>query len=404
MAEQTTTGGKKNAPERLKKPEEMNAEERAKYDAMSPAQRGVYDARLAAQAATDMLAEAKRLEDEARTQARRQRALDAGEKKLVAAVRSGEINLADEANGVNTLRSKIKSLVVTSTGAIAYDVAPPTTVREDLKVTDAEAEAMIPRIQEAAKKAATTSSTPRQTSMPAPSYTLSHSLSSLTREQLLPPTDGGRPDGALAALIQTYGHIMPFTVLPADASGKYPIFDGKRRYHLLKEGESIPAIIISGFPDEGTAELAEIAVNRARSLNVLRAGEIVTRTRTRGKDDAYIRKVTGMRTGEVEKYASASALPPVIVQGIKDGRITSNTALLITKQPQHIKDALAVDFTKRRAEETEKAPARLTEADVEAARSTQSAAAVNRDGAQLSAFTNAVTTEDATGGGGTENP
>lgn len=395
MTETTTTTTKK-APEVLTDPATMQGEALAKFNAMTPSQQTIYRARYAAQAATEALAKAKKDEEDARTNAKRTRYLEAGEKKLAQALRLGEIAEAD-------LPAKIATLAITGTGAVAFDVQAPATVREELKVTPEESAPMIARIKEAAKKAAPAGTSTAKT-VPAPSFTLGYELRGLKKADFLPPNDGGRPDATLTALILRYGQVLPFTVLPATAEGKYPIFDGKRRFHLLKEDETVAAVILSGFPDEGTQEAVELAVNRARSLNVLRAGQIITAARAAKKSDTQIRVETGLKTGEVEKYASALSLPPAILQGIKDGRITANTALSITKQPAHIQERLAADFADRRGKETESAPARITEADVDALRTAQSEAAIKRDGAALSELTQGVTQEDATGGGTPVNP
>jgi hypothetical protein len=379
--------------ERLKKPEDMTPEEKAKYDALAPAQKTIHNARVAAQEAQDALTAANKAEEDARTQARRDRTITAAEKKLASALRSGEIK--DE-NG--QLEAAIKSIAITGAGAVSYLVKPPTTVREELKPSDEEIKAIAERVREAAKRATPAASTSGgRKSIPAPTWKLGYELKGLTKAQMMPPTDGGQPDASLAALVHRYGFVLPFTVLPANEQGLHPIFDGRRRYHLLNDTETVAAVVLSGFPDEATQEGAEVAVNRARSLNVLRAGEIITRARTRGKSDTDIRADMGFKTGEVDKYAKALNLPAVIVQGIKDGRVTANTALLIGKQPAHIVEKLAADFTKRRAEETEKQPARISEADVEALRVAGSQEAIKRDASTLTALTGAVQPEDATG-------
>jgi hypothetical protein len=375
--------------ERLKKPEEMNTEEKAKYDALSPSQQTVYRARLAAQEATEALATAKKEEEDARTKARRDRTITAAEKKLASALRSGEIK-------EDALDAAIKSIAITGAGAVSFNVKPPTTVREELKPTDEETAAIRARVIEAAKRSAPASTGGTRT-IPAPTFKLGYELKGVTKANMIAPTDGARPDATLSALVHRFGQVLPFILLPANEAGLHPIFDGKRRYFLLKDDETVAAVVLSGFPDEYTTEAAEIATNRARSLNVFRAGEIITRARVRGKKDTEIRADMGFKTGEVDKYASAVSLPPVILEGIKAGRITANTALLIGKQKPHIIERLAAEFTERKGKETEKAPARITEADVEAMRTANSEAAVKRDAGQLSALTSGVTQADATG-------
>lgn len=389
----TTTA---TAPAKLKKPENMTPEEKLAFDKLSPSQQALHNARVAAQDATDALALAKKLEEDARATAKRTRYLEQGERKLSAALRNGEIK--DE-----ELEATIATLAVSGTGAVAFNIKPPATIREELKPTPEEIAALAPRIREAAKKAAPASSGGSSAAkIPAPTFKLGYELLGLKKAQLVAPTDGARPDATLSALVHRFGQVLPFIVLPANEAGLYPIFDGKRRYHLLGDDETVAAVILSGFPDEYTQEAAEMAVNRARSLNVFRAGEIITRSRARGKKDTELRADMGFKTGEVDKYASAVSLPPVILDGIRAGVITANTALAIGKQPKHIIERLAAEFTERKAKETATAPARITEADVEAVRTANSQAAVKRDAEQLSALTNGVTQEDATGAAGGE--
>jgi hypothetical protein len=388
------------AKERLKKPvlkseaepDGMSPEELKAYEAKSESAKAVYLAQLGAQTAQDALEKAKADELKARDTAKRSRAIEAGVKRIVSAVRGGEEKLEN-------VLALLANLAQTSTGATVFKTDGLTEGFTSLNVTAGEAAALYPRIEEESKKAAPSGggggTSPAR--IPTPTYSLSHSLALVTKDQLEEPTDGGRPDATLAALFRIYPAISPLLLLPGTDGGRYRIFDGKRRYYLLDEKTSYPAVIVSGFPDEGTQEAAEIAVNRGRTLNVLRTGEVIARARTRGKSDADIRRLMGMKTAEPQKYASAATLPAPLAEALKSGRMTPTTALLLAKSSKSVVEAVTRSYEERKGKETADAPARVTEADVDEARQAGAKDAIERDTPTLTGLTGGVSGEDATG-------
>lgn len=388
------------AKERLKKPvlkseaepDGMSPEELKAFEAKGEAAKAVYRAQFAAQDAQDLLEKARANEIKAREDAKRSRAIEAGVKRIVSAVREGTQTLAD-------VPALLRNLAQTATGATVFKTEGLTEGFTSLKVTEDEVKALAPRIEEESKKAAPSGggggTSPAR--IPTPVYSLSHSLALVTKAQLEEPTDGARPDATLSTLFRIYPAISPLLLLPSTEGKGYRILDGKRRYYLLDDKTSYPAVIVSGFPDEGTAELAEIAVNRGRTLNVLRAGEVITRARTRGKSEADIRRLTGMKTAEPEKYASAASLPAPLADALKSGRMTPTTALLLAKSSKSVVEAVTRGYEERKGKETADAPARVTEADVDEARQAGAKDAIERDAPTLKGLTGGVTGEDATG-------
>lgn len=382
---------------RLKSLEEMNADEKAAFEKKGAGAQAEYMAKLMLQTAQDNLDKVRADAEAEATRKRKERELTAGVRKIVAAVRAKELVL-DEATPENdTVKTALQNIVITGTGAVAFNVKPPTEVRSKVELSTEELEAAYTQIKAEATKpeGAPKSSTPK---IVAPTFTLSHSFALLPREAFVQPTDGGRPDAAIIGAHNRYGHILPFIATPVEGEdGLYNLLKGRRRFFLLKEGEVVPTVIVQGFPDEYTQEAAEIAATRTDSLNVLRAAEVIERSRRRGKTDSNLRSDMGFKTGEVDKYAALLVLPQAIRDGIRDGRVAVNTALTLARQPKGIQDKLAADFADRRAKETPSNPARLTEADVDAARSSNSEAAVKRDTPLLNALTDTVKPEDVTG-------
>lgn len=353
------------AKTRLKKIEEMNAEERAAYEKKSEAAKATYAAQLQVQDAEDRVAEIKAAQARTKT-------LKAEEREITKAVRDKTLSLQDAETRIRAITG----------GSLQNKGIQATHFPAE------EATAMIERVRAAAEKGAKAPATPKAV---APTFALTHTLLNLTRAQLLAPTDGGRPDATLSSLVNQYGLVAPLLVTSDFTEPKgdaiYQILDGARRYHLIpdvKEGlplSTVPAVLVTGFPDALTVEAVGAALNRGRSLNILRLAETISRMRAAGKNDADIRRAIGLKTGEVEKYArTLSNVPEVIRAAIERGAVSQATVLEVAKLPRAVADRLAVDYAKKLSED---ADARLTEADVDEARQGATREVVARDAATL---------------------
>jgi hypothetical protein len=219
-----------------------------------------------------------------------------------------------------------------------------------------------------------------------PAFTLVHAFGMLSKAQVVPPTDGGKPEAAQVRAIKDFGVIMPFLVTQ-EADGRYSLMDS-RQYALIPDGQSVPAIVVSGFPSPEWVDAARAIVSSAKSANVLGLSEILGRLRQRGWDDKQVRTRLGLKAGEVEKYESISrGLPETLRAALGAGRLTPNVAMLIAKQSDAVKAALVEKFGEKTKAD---ANAKLTEADVEEARKARAADAVKRDQPQLAAALNST--------------
>lgn len=365
------------AKTRVKKLEEMTGDEKAAYLKKSEAAKAEYQAKLQLQDAQDRLEEVKAAQG-------RHKTLKAEEREITKAVKDGSL----------TIEAAEKRIRAITGGSLQAKGIQATDFPED------EATAMLERVK-AAQSKATASPAARASKVVAPTFTLTHTLLNVSKSQLLPPTDGGRPDATLSSLMAQYTMVNPLLVTTdfatAQGAGVYRLIDGSRRYHLLPEIEegkpvpTYPAVLVTGFPDELTLEAAAAAINRGRSLNVLKLADTITRMRAAGKNDADIRRAIGLKTGEVEKYANTlSNVPEVIRAAVTRGAVSPATLLEVGKLPRAVAERLAVDYAKKLSEDKE---ARLTEADVDTARQGATREVVARDASTLNAA--AATVPDA---------
>ena len=233
----------------------------------------------------------------------------------------------------------------------------------------------------------------RQTSsrlLPAkPAYELSHSLVMAKKADFIEPTDGGRPDSTLANNLRRKGFIMPLLVAvvypptdtPEVSQVKYKILDGKRRFWVMNDEDSYPAVIVTGFPEPSEQEQVEVIVNRVRNLNILSTAETLNDMRTRGVKDTEIRRDMGFKTGEIDKITSIVTLREEFQDALREGAITPNVAIQLAKLPKALRGELAKDYATRKKED---ANARISQANVDEMRQRRQADAVSRDNSALS--------------------
>lgn len=363
---ETETTKKKRTVIRLKAVSEMSAEELAAYNRKSELGKADYQARLRVQEAHDTLKATRETQG-------RERKLKTFERETVKAIREKKLTLEEAVTKVTgIMQGKLEGI-------------PVGTFKEE------EARAMAARIKAESEK--TTAPRAARASGPVvPAFKLTHGMLNITKRQLIPPTDGMRPDAALTTSLGIYGIVQPllvttdFTTPQGDAA--YYILSGKRRYALLpeaKEGEAaptFPVVLVTGFPDRGTMEEAALALDRVQSLNVMFAAQVIEGAKKRGRNDSDIRRVLGMKTGEVEKYTRLlTGIPEVIRQAFAEGRIAPATLLNVSKLSESAKDKIATAYQERLAANAE--TARISETDVDNAKSAASQAVINRDAAML---------------------
>jgi ParB-like chromosome segregation protein Spo0J len=269
--------------------------------------------------------------------------------------------------------------------------------------------------QEAAQNKKTTGGGAKKTATQkelVPRSGLTRSFADLHVSTIEPPNSGVRPSPELAASIRERGILEAIIVAPT-AGGLYRILNGERRYLVVSEvlaeiqrdgaekvdattevkAGQIPAQILTGVSGDEEAGLISAITDRMRSPNALRMSRVINEERQRGRDDSFLRRTIGLKTGEVDKFAALTAVPPVVAKALKDGLTTPATALLVGRQAAHIREAIAANYTIKLAGDKN---ARLTEADVEEARSAASKAAITRDQPQLNALTQSVPDAEAT--------
>lgn len=363
----TGTAAEKKEKPRYKTLEEMTPEEKEVFDKMPPARQEEYKGRLALQAAQDTINAAREKQAKEREEKKAAREKETAIKGLIKDVREGKLEATDEA-----LKPKFEAMT------------PPLPVEEY--------EATVKRIKEDSV------SKGKQASLPAkPAYTLTHTLLNIAKGAIIPPAVSASPDSTLSNSLRRYGMIMPLLVRAGAEAGKYVLMDGLRRYLSLPEDEPIPVVVVAGFPDEDTAERAEVTVNRVRSLNVLAVADRLTRMRTRGVEDTEIRRDMGFKTGEIDKLTSVNTnLVPELAEAVKEGHITPSVALSIAKLPKGLQNGLVKTYKDRVKENA--SLARISESDVEAVRQERAKDAAKRDTPTLAGLSGSVSGEDAKGG------
>lgn len=368
----------------LKSYDQMTAEEKTAFDALSETQKQKHNINYQLQESKKALAALKETEKAEKEQKKADREKETAIKTIIADLKKGEIT----------------------------EEAIPARL-DIIGVKDAEE---IASLTDRIKKGATIR---QQTITPTkPAFTLSHSFLHLKKSDFLTPTDGGRPDITLQNLVKKYSFIEPFLVRPVSIPvtpgdgipegttiEKYYIINGKRRYWLIPDPvkgdngemteELIPCVIVTGFPDETTEEKAEIVVNRGRSLNVLSTAQGLLKLQQRGIENRDLRIDLGFRTGEIEKLTSVfTKLNGEIQTLLKSGGLVESTAMEIAKLPASSQAEIYSDYLKRLKED---ANARITETHVSEMRQKRAKEAIRRDTPELNGLTGQVADFEGTG-------
>lgn len=364
----TGTATKAAEKPRLKTLEEMTPEEREAFEKKTPAQQEEYKAKLLVQEAQDRLAESRAKAAQEREARKAEREKERQIKEIIREVREGKLEATPEA-----LTPKFQAMTP--------------------QLPEDQYEATIKRIKEDSVSKSKSGSIPAK-----PAYELTHELKTLKRADFVGIGASTPPDSTLSNSVRRYGQIAPVLarVSPDDPT-KYILMDGKRRVALAGEEDAIPTVIVAGFPDEDTAERAEVTVNRVRSLNVLAVATMLTRMRTRGIEDTVIRRDMGFKTGEIDKLTSViTNLDPALNEGLMAGNITPSVALAIAKLPKALQKELAKTYGERL--KANPSLARISEADVEGVRQKRAAEAAKRDTPTLAGLAGSVDENDAKGG------
>ena len=179
-------------------------------------------------------------------------------------------------------------------------------------------------------------------------------------------------------------------------SVRYDILDGKKRYYTFTDSDAIPAVVVSGFPDDQTRKMAAVSINRVGTLNLLDAATTIGELRNAGLNDSEIRRKLGLRTGEVKKIVSVfNTLSTDIRKLLFEGAIAESTALEVAKLPTDVQAKLMALYNEKK--KTQGLDAAITGADVEAVKSERSAATVESSESLLTGLADSVTPGEATG-------
>lgn len=355
---------------RLIAPEAMEPKDKEAFDKLPDAKKEEYAGRLAMQSAQDQIHTARRkgaADREAKTLANKK---EAGIKAIIKDVRDGSLEGTIEA------------------------VTPRFEAMEPPLPTE-EYEATFERIK------TDSVSRSKQAAIPAkPAYELTHKLIKVLKEELVAPDFTTTPDSTQSNSVRRYGMILPLLVRadPTEGSDKYRIMDGKRRYFLLPDNQEFEVLLVSGFPDEDTAERAEVTVNRVRSLNVLSVANTLDRMHVRGITDTEIRRDMGFKTGEIDKLTSiVTNLDGTLSKALTEGNITPSVALSIAKLPKELQATLAKTYLER--VKANPSLARISESDVEGIRQVRASDSAKRDTPTLAGLAGSVDEKDAKGGG-----
>lgn len=353
---------------RLLKPEAMEPGDLEAYNKLPEHKKAEYTGKLALQDAQDTIHNARRQGAEERAAKTATRVKETAIKAIIKDVRDGNLEATP-------------------------DAVYPRFAAMTLPLPTEEYEATLERIK-------TDSVSRARTILPVkPAYELTRLLVSIKKGELIPPTVTTLPDSTLANSVRRYGMIEPLLVR-AEPDGKpgYVIMDGKRRYHLLPDDEEFSVLVVAGFPDEDTAERAEVTVNRVRSLNVLSLANTLNRMRVRGITDTEIRRDMGFKTGEIDKLTSViTNLVPELGTALAEGNITPSVALSAAKLPKGLQAEL-VKVYKDRVKATPTL-ARISESDVELIRQKRAADSAKRDAPTLGGLAGSVSPDDAKSAG-----
>lgn len=368
MSETTATATKKEKV-RLLSYEEMTPENREAFDKLPDLKKEEYKLKLEKQTADDRLQAIRDQQAKDREEKKAKSDKEKAIKEIIKDVREGTLAATPEA-----IHPKFAAMT------------PPLPTEEY--------EATLERIKTDSVSKSKSAALPAK-----PAYELTHELRLLNKAALVGFGATTAPDSTLSNSTRRYGMIAPVLVRPStEEAGKFIVMDGKRRLALVPEGESFPAVIVSGFPDEDTAERAEVTVNRVRSLNVLSVANALTRMRTRGIEDTIIRRDMGFKTGEIDKLTSViTSLVPELSEALNEGFITPSVALSIAKLPKGLQRGLVKTYNDRK--KANPATARISESDVEQVRQERAAEAAKRDTATLAGLSQSVNDTDAKGGG-----
>lgn len=363
MVTTATTTAKEKV--RLKKVEDMTPEEKAAYDKKTDAHKEEYLGKLQLQDAQDVIAKSREKQAKEREDKKAKSDMEKGVKDIIKDVRAG------------TLTADMESVL-------------PRFVA--LKVPEDDRSALLERVKTDSISRRTSESLPAK-----PAYELTHSLVRVSKDQLIKPEGLASADSTLTNSLRRYGMILPMVVRETTEEGKYRIMDGQRRYTTIADGGSVEVLVVAGFPDEDTAERAEVTLNRVRSLNVVAVSNSLNRMRLRGIADTEIRRDMGFKTGEIDKLTSVQTnLIPALKDALMEGNITPSVALNIAKLNKTLQEGLATLYAKRKTENANLA--RISENDVEQVRQSRAADAAKRDTPTLSGLAGAVTNpEDAAG-------
>ncbi len=361
MAENTGTAAVKEKT-RLTKLEDMTPEQKEQFEKMTPLKQEEYKLKLQAQETADNLAKLREEQAKDREAKKASREKESAIKGIIKDVREGTLAATEEA-----VYPRFKAMT------------PP--LPED------EYAATLERIKtDSASKS-------KSAALPAkPAYELTHELKLVKKADFGTPGISTAPDTTLGNSVRRYGMIAPILARKGD-DGSLVIMDGKRRFALAGDEDVLPVVIVSGFPDEDTAERAEVTVNRVRSLNILSVANALNRMRTRGVDDSTIRRDMGFKTGEIDKITSViNNLIPELSAALNEGNITPSVALSIAKLNKGTQKGLAKTY----ADRVKATPgnARISESDVEAVRQAKAAEAAQKATPTLAGLAGSVNEAD----------
>ncbi len=163
--------------------------------------------------------------------------------------------------------------------------------------------------------------------LPAPEFRIQYlALAEIEDAATIPPS------AELLASVKANGVAQPL-VVTRNCTG-YKVVDGLRRRRAAELAglADVPVVIVASESD-AVFPLLTLELNRLRSANPLAEVEAIAELEAKGYAIADICKRTGLKRGEVEQRLQLAALPEVIKDGLRSGRIRLSTAKAIAKQP-----------------------------------------------------------------------
>lgn len=141
----------------------------------------------------------------------------------------------------------------------------------------------------------------------------------------------------LAAEIEAAGLLNPLTVRPGAKAGEYILTHGERRFNALNLLESqgitgdVEVYVLPTDVNEAELEITQLLQNDGKPLTIMEQGEVYTRLKNLGLDNAKIAKRTGYTTEHIRNCVKLSEAPEELKMAVQSGEVSGTAAIKLVK-------------------------------------------------------------------------